>query len=193
MTNKTPNEKKNTLIIISGGSGTGKTTVEGLLAQEPNIVKLVSTTTRPKRKGEIEDKDYYFISPEKFQTELKEGKFLEHVIYDENHYGLKENQIDLVLETQKKNGVIIADVEGLRQIKKYCIEKGYSIISFWFQAESKEKMVEHMKKRGTSDAEIDRRLKIEEQEREAISVFDFVLTIPENGLQAIVQKIKTKL
>jgi len=124
---------------------------------------------------------------------LKEGKFLEHVIYDGNHYGVEGKSIDLILETQKKNGVIIVDVEGFRQIKKYCIEKGYSIISFWFQAESKEKMIKHMKKRGTSDAEIDRRLKIEEQERKAISEFDFVLTIPENGLQAIVQKIKTKL
>jgi guanylate kinase len=62
---------KNTLIIIAGGSGTGKTTAESLLAQDPNIVKVVSTTTRLKRKGEEHGKDYYFISKEEFKAELE--------------------------------------------------------------------------------------------------------------------------
>ena len=191
MANKVPN--KNTLIIIAGGSGAGKTTVENLLAQDPNIIKAISTTTRSKRAGEIEDKDYYFISPEKFQAKLKEGKFLEHVTYDKNHYGVERKEIDLILETQNKNGVIIVDVEGFRQIKKYCLEKGYSTISFWFQTESLEKMIEHMQKRGTPEPEIIRRLIINEHQKKAISEFDFVLTIPENGLPDVVQKIKSYL
>src|SRR5436190_18391372 len=111
MMNKSQTEK-NTLIIIAGGSGTGKTTIENLLVRDPNIVKLVSTTTRLMREGETEGKDYYFISPEKFQTELKQGKFLEHVIYDGNYYGIEGKSIDVILETQKKNGVIIVDIEG---------------------------------------------------------------------------------
>ncbi|CAG8828340.1 10215_t:CDS:2, partial [Racocetra persica] len=61
-----PNNSKNTLIIIAGGSGTGKTTVESLLAQDPNIVKLISTTTRPPREGEKDGQDYYFISKRSF-------------------------------------------------------------------------------------------------------------------------------
>lgn len=193
VTSKSLNENKKTLIIIAGGSGVGKTTVENLLAQDPNIIKVISTTTRSKRAGEIEDKDYYFVDPGKFQAKLKEGKFLEHVIYDGNYYGVERKAIDLILETQKKNGVIIVDVEGFRQIKKYCLEKGYSTISFWFQTESLEKMIEHMQKRGTSEPEIIRRLIINEHQSRAISEFDFVLTIPENGLSAVVQKIKAKL
>src|SRR4051812_13733508 len=121
---------KNTLIIIAGGSGTGKSTVESLLAQDPQVVKLVSTTTRPQREGEIEGKDYYFVDSEKFQAKLKEGKFLEHVIYDRNYYGIEGKSIDLILGNQKKNGVIIVDVDGFRQIKKYCQTKGYNTVSY---------------------------------------------------------------
>jgi len=121
---------KKTLIIIAGGSGTGKTTVETLLSQDPNIVKLVSTTTRPKRESEEHGKDYYFISKEEFAAELVKGRFLEHVIYDSNYYGIHGKVIDLILGTQKKNGVIIVDVDGFRQIKKYCQAKGYNAISY---------------------------------------------------------------
>src|SRR4051794_5566516 len=95
------------LIIIAGGSGTGKTSVEAELTKNSNIIKLVSTTTRPKRGGEINAKDYYFITQEEFKVELDKGKFLEHVIYDGNYYGIHSNVVDYVLEKQNKHGVII--------------------------------------------------------------------------------------
>ncbi|KLL04900.1 MAG: thymidylate kinase [Mycoplasmataceae bacterium RV_VA103A] len=184
---------KNTLLIIAGGSGTGKTTVENLLAQDPNIVKLISTTTRPPREGEKDGQDYYFISKETFQAELEKGRFLEHVIYDGNYYGVHGKVIDLILGTQNKHGVIIVDVAGFRQIKKYCQEKGYNAISYWFKAESTEKMVEHMKKRGTSEPEIIRRLIIAEREEKFATEFDHILTIKENELATTAQKIKEHL
>jgi guanylate kinase len=188
-----PNKSQKTLIIIAGGSGTGKTTVESLLAQDPQIVKLVSTTTRPKREREEHGKDYYFISQEEFEKELADGNFLEHVIYDNNYYGLHGKVIDLILATQNKNGVIIVDVAGFRELKKYCQKKGYNTISYWFQAESMEKMVEHMKKRGTSETEIIRRLIIAEKEGKAANEFDYILTVKENSLEETAQKIKAKL
>ncbi|KLL01704.1 MAG: thymidine kinase [Mycoplasmataceae bacterium RC_NB112A] len=184
---------KNTLIIIAGGSGTGKTTVENLLTQDTHIIKLVSTTTRPKREREENGKDYYFISKGEFESELSKGRFLEHVIYDNNYYGIHGKVVDLILRNQNKNGVIIVDVEGMRQLKKYCQEKGYNTISYWFQAESLEKMVEHMQKRGTSDTEIIRRLIIEEKERKFANEFDYILTVKENSLEAVAQKIKTQI
>ncbi|CAI2183197.1 1218_t:CDS:2 [Funneliformis geosporum] len=158
------NKDKNALIIIAGGSGTGKTTIENLLAQSPNITKLVSTTTRPPRAGEVDGQDYYFISKAEFEVELAKGRFLEHVIYDGNYYGVHGKVIDLILGTQKKNG-----------------------------AESREKMIEHMKKRGTSEPEIIRRLIIEEKEGKFAVEFDYILTVKENGLAEVVRTIKNKL
>lgn len=121
---------KNTLIIISGGSGTGKTSVTNLLIQDPNIVKIITSTTRPKREGEEHGKDYYFISEEVFKQELEKGHFLEHVVYDGNYYGIHGKVIDLILGIQKKNAVIVMDVAGMRKIKNYCEKKGYNTVSF---------------------------------------------------------------
>ncbi|CAI2161482.1 10378_t:CDS:2 [Funneliformis geosporum] len=149
-----------------GGSGTGKTSVESLLIKDPNIVKLISTTTRPPREGEEHSKDYYFISKEEFETELEKGRFLEHVVYDNNYYGIHGKVVDLILGTQKKNGVIIVDVEGMRQLKSYC------------------------QKQGTSDEEIIRRLIIEDEESEYISEFDIYLTTDLYSLEEVAERVK---
>ncbi|RIB01963.1 P-loop containing nucleoside triphosphate hydrolase protein [Gigaspora rosea] len=184
---------KNTLIIITGGSGTGKTTVKNLLAQDPNIVRVILTTTRLPREREKDGQDYYFVSKETFQTELKKGRFLEHVIYDRNHYGVYGKVVDLILVTKNKHGVIVVDVDGFRQIKKYCQEKGYNTVSYWFKAESEEKMVEHMKKRGASESEILSRLIIAKREEKFAVEFDHILTVEENELAAAAHKIKENL
>jgi guanylate kinase len=185
-----PNQSPKTLIIICDGSGTGKTSVKNMLVQDSNIVKLVTSTTRTPRIGEEHGKDYYFITEEMFKQELVKGRFLEHVIYDGNYYGLHGKVIDLILGTQQKNGVIVVDIRGMISLKKYCKEKGYGIITFLFRTPSLEKMVENMRKRGTSDKEIIDRLIMEEKQKEYLGdeKFDYVLTI--ENLEETTQKIK---
>src|SRR5438552_11302788 len=113
-------KNKKTLVIITGGSGAGKTAVGNLLSQDSEIVKIVSTTTRSPREEEKNGQDYYFVSPEIFQAELEKGRFLEHVIYDGSYYGIHGKVIDLILGTQQKHGVVIVDVKGFQKIKQYC-------------------------------------------------------------------------
>lgn len=69
---------KGLLIVLSGPSGVGKGTVRKALFEMPeqNFVYSVSMTTRKKRPGEVEGKDYYFVSREEFEEKIKEGKFL---------------------------------------------------------------------------------------------------------------------
>src|SRR5690349_14014445 len=110
-----PNQLPKALIIICGGSGTGKTSVKNMLA-----------------------KDSYFIIEEIFKQELIKGRFLEYVIYDGNYYGLHGKVIDLILGTQQKNGVIVVDIRGMISLKNYCREKGYEVITFLFKTPSLE-------------------------------------------------------
>ena len=180
-----------TLIIIAGGSGTGKTSVQNLLTHDPNILKIVTTTTRSVREGEVNKKDYYFINKEKFREGIEKNSFLEYVVYDGNYYGIHKKAIDSVLNERKRNGVVIVDVAGMRKVRKYCQEKGIKNISCWFKAENLEKLVEHMRKRNTSDNEIIRRLIIEEKESNFVAEFDYSLTIRENELESASKKIKS--
>ena len=184
------NQLSKTLIIICGGSGTGKTSVKNVLVQDSNIAKLITSTTRTPRIGEEHGKDYYFITEEIFKQELVKGRFLEHVIYDGNYYGLHGKVIDLILGTQQKNGVIVVDIRGMISLKKYCKEKGYGVITFLFKTPSLEKMVENMRKRGTNDKEIIDRVIMEEKQKEYLGdeKFDYIFTI--ENLEKTAQEIK---
>ena len=99
---------KGKLFVISGASGVGKSTVlEKVMAERQDLVFSVSATTRAPRDGEVDGKDYYFVSKETFQDMISKGEFLE---YDEHHrtlYGTPQGQLD---EKLKKFNVVL-DVE----------------------------------------------------------------------------------
>ena len=81
-------KSKNFCIVLSSPSGAGKTSISKKLLQKDKKISLsVSCTTRPKRKGEIDKKDYIFISDENFNLKIKKGKFLEYASVFGYRYG----------------------------------------------------------------------------------------------------------
>lgn len=106
-----------TLIIISAASGTGKTTLVSALCQELDNIKVsISCTTRPKRPGEQDGVDYYFVDKKKFQAMIEAGEFLEHEIVFDNHYGTPRRYV----EEQLAAGIDIIleiDWQGARDIR----------------------------------------------------------------------------
>src|SRR5205809_3719473 len=102
------------LIILSGPSGSGKSTViQRLLADPPGPLRLsVSATTRPPRPGEVDGRDYYFWTRDRFEAELRAGAFLEHaVVHGANYYGTLRSEVEPDLE--RGTGVILdIDVQG---------------------------------------------------------------------------------
>lgn len=86
------------LVVISDPLGVGKTTVvKEVLKKKPELNKTVSVTTRTHRNNEVDGKEYYFISTEKFYEHKFNGKLLEHNIYNQNHYGTLYSEIDKYL------------------------------------------------------------------------------------------------
>lgn len=76
------------MLVLSSPSGAGKTTLARLVLQSnPEFVMSVSATTRPPRENEIEGKDYFFVTAEKFHSMIDGGEFLEHAEVFGNHYG----------------------------------------------------------------------------------------------------------
>jgi len=97
------------MLILIGASASGKTEIAKILIKKHNFLKMVTTTTRKKRKGEINGIDYNFITTKRFEKLKKENKFLETVVYNNNYYGTPTKGADI-------NKVLIVEPEGANSI-----------------------------------------------------------------------------
>lgn len=95
------------MIVLVGASASGKTEVAKMLATKFGIVKMITTTTRAVRTNEKDGKDYFFITCEEFQKQIKDGRFVEHTVYNGNFYGSGKDQIGV-------NKCIVVDPKGLK-------------------------------------------------------------------------------
>ena len=108
--------RKGLMLILSSPSGAGKTTLtRRLLAEDNDILMSVSATTRPSRPGEIEGKDYYFVSQDTFMEMVNNDQMLEHATVFENSYGTPREPVEKALQGGRD---IIFDIDwqGAQQI-----------------------------------------------------------------------------
>lgn len=106
------------MIVVSGPSGAGKgTLIEAALEEVPNLSFSVSATTRKPRPGEVDGRDYVFLSRETFEEWVEAGKFLEWAEYSGNLYGTPAGQADEILDAGRS---VILDIElqGARQVRE---------------------------------------------------------------------------
>lgn len=99
------------MIVLSGASASGKTEAAKMLMVKYGIQKAITTTTRPMRIHEVDGRDYFFVSPEKFNQLIKEDKFVEHTFYNGNYYGSTKDQI-------ANDRVVVIDLEGLKSYSR---------------------------------------------------------------------------
>ena len=111
-------KKTGSLIVISGPSGVGKDTIcKEVLNRNKNLVLSVSMTSREKRVGEADGKDYYFVSREEFEKRVKNDELLEYASYTGEYYGTPKKEV--IERLQKGIDVILTiDIQGAVNIKK---------------------------------------------------------------------------
>jgi len=144
------NQSDGKLVIISGPSGVGKSTICRELAKAFNNVSLsVSATTRPKAETEVEGKDYYFVTPDDFKKGIEKGLFLEHAEVFGNMYGTPRDKVDQALAAGKIV-VLEIDVQGARQVK----EKYPDAKMIFILPPTQKHLIERMNGRGRDDAGI---------------------------------------
>lgn len=107
-----------TLLIVSAPSGAGKTTlIRELLEREPNLTFSISHTTRPMRLGEVDGKDYYFVSDQEFDRMIREEEFAEWAFIHNHRYGTTIKEIKRLF-AEGKDIVFDVDYHGNRALKR---------------------------------------------------------------------------
>ena len=142
------------LLVISGPSGVGKTTiVRALRDRLPGVSFSVSATTRTRSPGEEDGADYHFLSPEEFAARVEAGDFLEHAEYAGNRYGTLRAPVEAELA---KGRIVILDidVQGGKQVKMQAPEA----LSIFILPPDEESLLRRLRERGREDeATIQRR------------------------------------
>ena len=113
--------KKGLLIVFSGPSGVGKGTVRQCFMDDPrlNLAYSISMTTRKPREGEVEGKDYFFVTREEFEAAVERGELLEHAEFVGNYYGTPLPYVEK-LRNEGKNVILEIEVEGMKQVVEKC-------------------------------------------------------------------------
>jgi len=139
------------LIVLSGPSGVGKGTVRKALFNMPeqDFVYSVSMTTRPIREGEVNGKDYYFVSREEFEQRIKDGKFLEYAEFVGNYYGTPIDKVEEQLD-QGKEVVLEIEVNGALQVR----EKMKEAVMIFLVPPGRGALYHRLKGRGTESEEV---------------------------------------
>ncbi len=143
------------VIVISGPSGVGKTTIyKKILEQyQDDISFSVSATTRQMRAGEIDGKDYHFLSMEKFESLLSEDAFIEWEQVHNNYYGTLKSEVTRIWE-EGKHCLLDIDVKGGLNIQRIFGEQAYLV---FVSPPSIESLETRLRSRGANDEESLRR------------------------------------
>jgi guanylate kinase len=108
-------KKKGKVVIVSGPSGVGKSTIcKEVVKRLDNIYLSVSVTTRPKSEAEVDGQDYWFISEQEFQERIDKGLLLEHAEVFGHLYGTPSDKVEAAVK-EGKNVILEIDVQGAKQ------------------------------------------------------------------------------
>jgi len=160
------------LIVVSAPSGSGKTTIAKKIIEKFPFVKFsVSATTRPKRDGEVDGRDYFFVTREEFEKKIQNGELLEWEEIYGNYYGTLKS----VVEDALKNGDVLlfdVDVNGAISIKRKFPDD--SVLIF-IKPPNMETLKERLRRRRTeSEEQLKKRLERVPMELEKAIYFDYI-------------------
>lgn len=166
-------KSKGLLIVVSGVSGAGKGTICKMLCERnEDIVISVSCTTREKREGEVDGKDYFFISREEFEDKIRKGEMLEYaIVHEVNYYGTPKLNIENLL-SKGKNVILEIDIQGAISIK----ENYKEAICIFILPPSMQEVKRRLITRGTTDKdELLRRFKSAYKELMGVPNYNYVV------------------
>ncbi len=145
-------DRRGLLIILSSPSGAGKSTLSRrLMAWDPSIRFSVSATTRPPRPGEVNGKDYHFMSEEQFKKAVAAGEMLEHAHVFGNFYGSPKGPVQEAIEAGQ-DVLFDIDWQGAQQIRNSAL--GMHTLSIFLLPPSIRELRRRLEARGQDSEEV---------------------------------------
>ena len=162
--------RRGRLIVVSGPSGAGKSTlIREALDSVPELAYSVSATTREPREGEVNDRDYIFLSREEFEKWIEENRFLEWAEYSGNLYGTPEQRVEELLESGR-SVILEIELQGARLVR----QTRPDAVMVFVRAPSLEETRKRLKGRATEDSEaLEARMSTALKEVAARDEFDY--------------------
>ena len=179
-------QKQGRIIVVSGPSGVGKTTlVETMLEHSSSIVRSVSATTRLPRSGETDGVDYHFLPKSEFERLIEQNGLVEWTKYGENYYGTLKSTLESTIKAGK-DIMLIIDVDGAIQLKKL----GLSCLLIFILPPSVQILRQRLEERKTeTESELNQRLERAKAEFDLVAYYDYCVVNDQIPL-AIQQLIK---
>jgi guanylate kinase len=180
-------QKQGTMFIFSAPSGGGKSSVIRRILEEVDDIELsVSVTTRGMREGEVDGKDYYFISEDEFKKLVKDGALYEYVDSDFGpKYGTPKEKIDRLL-CEGKDVILDLDYPGVQQLRKLA---GDRVKAISFIPPSVRVLRERLVNRGTDSMEvIGRRMSMAEKRIKECEFYDYIVV--NDDIDEVVPQVK---
>ncbi|AGR76873.1 deoxyguanylate kinase / guanylate kinase [Aliarcobacter butzleri 7h1h] len=167
------NDKKGAILIISGPSGCGKSTLlKEVYKNISDYYFSISTTTREPRVGEVNGVDYFFVSKEEFEEDIKNGNFLEYAKVHDNYYG---TSLKPIIQALNEGKLIIfdIDVQGHHLVRK---KMNDSVTSVFITTPSLKVLEERLNNRNSDSLEvIEKRVKNAKKEIEFFDEYDYFI------------------
>jgi len=194
-TRATEKEGRGILFVVSSPSGGGKgTLIQRLLKKVPNLSYSVSFTTRPPRNGEVDGREYFFVTRNQFERMVAANEFLEWAHVHSKMYGTARDQV--VREISAGRDIVLeVDVQGAATVRNLIADS----VSIFILPPSFQVLRQRLEARGTdSPEELDLRLRNAPVELEAYSAFQYVIVNDDadraaDQLAAVVQAERARL
>ena len=169
------------IVVVSGPSGVGKdSVVRRMLQRDRNLMFAVTTNTRSMREGEIEGKDYYFVSKSEFERMIRAGEFVEHALVYGDHKGVTKRSINRAIDSGR-DVLLRVDVQGAATIKTIY----ENAILFFLMSESNEQLLGRLEGRRSETSEsMKERIATAVDEYTKKDVFDHIVVNRKNDLDS---------
>ena len=165
--------RRGLMLVLSSPSGAGKSTLSRrLLESDPKIAMSVSATTRAKRPNEVDGKDYFFVTPQRFEEMVRDGAFLEHASVFGNRYGTPSAPVEKIL-AGGRDVLFDIDWQGAQQLSQKAKD---DLVRVFILPPSRDELERRLRERAEDSAEVvARRMAEASNEISRWSEYDYVI------------------